>query len=243
MNPGELSYLQPACREAALLSNDERIHWLRQERWIQYPRAERILERLMDLVDYPPRDRMPCLVVYPSQPFRLSILSDGCLIFRKPCFSGSPFVQGATHGSRHGASDMRSALCASLNNLSYTSGGIGASPASFVVRFIELHHCTLAAPAVEKPTPSALARLSSPHQSLHANHAGIISEPESILRTIRNLSKGFKRSRRHTGPRSWVRLPIRRCSVKSRTVHFGDSLTTCWNSSSTTLVPARGCKD
>ena len=91
MNPGELSYLQPACREAALLSNDERIHWLRQERWIQYPRAERILERLMDLVDYPPRDRMPCLVVYPSQPFRLSILSDGCLIFRKPCFSGSPF--------------------------------------------------------------------------------------------------------------------------------------------------------
>ena len=124
MNPGELSYLQPACREAALLSNDERIHWLRQERWIQYPRAERILERLMDLVDYPPRDRMPCLVVYPSQPFRLSILSDGCLIFRKPCFSGSPFVQGATHGSRHGASDMRSALCASLNNLSYTSGGM-----------------------------------------------------------------------------------------------------------------------
>jgi hypothetical protein len=64
MNTGEMSHLQPACREAALLSNDERIHWLRQERWIQYPRAERILERLIDLVDYPPRDRMPCLVVY-----------------------------------------------------------------------------------------------------------------------------------------------------------------------------------
>ena len=60
----ELSHLQPPCREAALLSDDERIHWLRQERWIQYPRAERILERLLDLVDYPPRDRMPCLVVY-----------------------------------------------------------------------------------------------------------------------------------------------------------------------------------
>lgn len=45
-------------------SNAERIHWLRQERWIQYPRAERILERLIDLVDYPPRDRMPCLVIY-----------------------------------------------------------------------------------------------------------------------------------------------------------------------------------
>ena len=47
-----------------MLSNDERIHWLRQERWIQYPRAERILERLLDLVDYPPRDRMPCLAMY-----------------------------------------------------------------------------------------------------------------------------------------------------------------------------------
>jgi hypothetical protein len=48
----------------ALLPDAERIHWLRQERWIQYPRAERILDRLMDLVDYPPRDRMPCLVIY-----------------------------------------------------------------------------------------------------------------------------------------------------------------------------------
>jgi len=60
----ELAHLQPPCRDAALLTNEERIHWLRQERWIQYPRAERILERLLDLVDYPPRDRMPCLVVY-----------------------------------------------------------------------------------------------------------------------------------------------------------------------------------
>jgi Cdc6-like AAA superfamily ATPase len=60
----ELTHLQPPHRDAALLNNDERIHWLRQERWIQYPRAERILERLLDLVDYPPRDRMPCLVIY-----------------------------------------------------------------------------------------------------------------------------------------------------------------------------------
>jgi hypothetical protein len=46
------------------LSEEERIAWIRQERWIQYPRAQRILERLADLVDYPPRDRMPCLVIY-----------------------------------------------------------------------------------------------------------------------------------------------------------------------------------
>ncbi len=64
MNPDELKHLQPSCRSAALLTNDERIHWLRQERWIQYPRAQRVLDRLMELVDYPPRDRMPALVIY-----------------------------------------------------------------------------------------------------------------------------------------------------------------------------------
>ena len=64
MNTDELKHLQPSCRSAALLTNDERIHWLRQERWIQYPRAQRVLDRLMELVDYPPRDRMPALVIY-----------------------------------------------------------------------------------------------------------------------------------------------------------------------------------
>ena len=60
----DLSHLRPPFLEAALLPDPERIHWLRQERWIQYPRAKRILERLIDLVDYPPHDRMPCLVIY-----------------------------------------------------------------------------------------------------------------------------------------------------------------------------------
>ena len=64
MTVEDLSHLQPPFQEAARLPNAERIHWLRQERWIQYPRAERILERLIDLVDYPPHDRMPCLVIY-----------------------------------------------------------------------------------------------------------------------------------------------------------------------------------
>ena len=60
----EFPYLQAPSRAVAQLGNDERITWIRQERWIQYPRAKRILERLVDLVDYPPHDRMPCLVVY-----------------------------------------------------------------------------------------------------------------------------------------------------------------------------------
>jgi hypothetical protein len=60
----EFPHLHPSQHEIAQLSSEERIAWIRQERWIQYPRAKRILERLADLVDYPPRDRMPCLVIY-----------------------------------------------------------------------------------------------------------------------------------------------------------------------------------
>jgi hypothetical protein len=60
----EFPHLHPSQHEIAQLSNEERIAWIRQERWIQYPRAKRILDRLAELVDYPPHDRMPCLVIY-----------------------------------------------------------------------------------------------------------------------------------------------------------------------------------
>lgn len=60
----ELPHLQGPYKANALLSDQDRIGLIRQERWIQYARAERILYRLADLVDYPPRDRMPCLVIY-----------------------------------------------------------------------------------------------------------------------------------------------------------------------------------
>ena len=47
----------------ALKEDVERIAWIRQERWIQYGRAEVILQCLADLIEYPPRDRMPSLVI------------------------------------------------------------------------------------------------------------------------------------------------------------------------------------
>jgi len=34
MTVGELGHLKPPCREAALLTDAERIYWLRQEHWI-----------------------------------------------------------------------------------------------------------------------------------------------------------------------------------------------------------------
>ena len=60
----DLPHLQGAHRATALKPDSERIAWIRQERWIQYERAERILLCLADLIDYPPRDRMPSLVIY-----------------------------------------------------------------------------------------------------------------------------------------------------------------------------------
>lgn len=59
-----LDHLHASSRILAEASAEERIAWIRQDRWIQYPRAQRIIERLADLIDYPPRDRMPCLVIY-----------------------------------------------------------------------------------------------------------------------------------------------------------------------------------
>jgi hypothetical protein len=44
-------------------SNEERIQRVRGPRWIGYPTAKRILERLEDLLTYPPTHRMPGLLI------------------------------------------------------------------------------------------------------------------------------------------------------------------------------------
>jgi hypothetical protein len=38
--------------------------WHLTERWIGYPKASFALNRLRHLIDYPARDRMPCLLLY-----------------------------------------------------------------------------------------------------------------------------------------------------------------------------------
>jgi chromosomal replication initiation ATPase DnaA len=60
----ELTHLEAAHRVHAGLSADERIDWIRQDRWIHYPRADQVVARLADLLTYPPRDRMPCLLLF-----------------------------------------------------------------------------------------------------------------------------------------------------------------------------------
>ena len=57
-------HLLPAFRTYALLPAEERISWIRQARWINYSRTDQILGRLAELLDYPPRERMPCLLLF-----------------------------------------------------------------------------------------------------------------------------------------------------------------------------------
>lgn len=57
-------HLQPAYRQYADLDTNERIAWLRADRWLETSQAIAVIKRLEDLLSYPPRDRMPCLLLY-----------------------------------------------------------------------------------------------------------------------------------------------------------------------------------
>jgi replication-associated recombination protein RarA len=59
----DLNHLQPQFRALAEKPAEERIEWIRQDRWINYPRADQALKRLDELLAFPPRNRMPCLLL------------------------------------------------------------------------------------------------------------------------------------------------------------------------------------
>ena len=59
----EFPHLYPVARRLAALGPDERIHRIRADRWISYPRAEAALARLETLMSFPKRARMPNLLL------------------------------------------------------------------------------------------------------------------------------------------------------------------------------------
>ncbi|MFC7331350.1 TniB family NTP-binding protein [Marinactinospora rubrisoli] len=61
--PGELAHLHPAAREIARLPDDQRLAYVRSDRWIGYPRAAAALERLETLLSWPAKQRMPNLLL------------------------------------------------------------------------------------------------------------------------------------------------------------------------------------
>jgi len=60
----DYDHLLPAYRRYAGLPDAERIAWIRADRWLETEPAGSALVRLEDLLAYPPRDRMPCLLLY-----------------------------------------------------------------------------------------------------------------------------------------------------------------------------------
>ncbi|OYW97603.1 MAG: transposase, partial [Rhizobiales bacterium 32-66-8] len=61
---GAYEHLDNRYRRYAALPDDERIAWIKADRWIGFDQAEAALVRLDALLAYPPRDRMPCLLIY-----------------------------------------------------------------------------------------------------------------------------------------------------------------------------------
>jgi hypothetical protein len=59
----DLSHLTPAVREVAMLPDEQRISYVRGDRWIGYTRAGAALQRLEELFAWPSKQRMPNLLI------------------------------------------------------------------------------------------------------------------------------------------------------------------------------------
>ncbi len=60
----DMSHLAEGYRERAMWADDERIAWIRMDRWLGFPKAEAVRKTLDGMLRYPPRTRMPCLLIY-----------------------------------------------------------------------------------------------------------------------------------------------------------------------------------
>jgi hypothetical protein len=61
--PLDLSHLHPAGQPVARLPDEERLRYVRADRWIGYTRATAALERLETLFAWPSKQRMPNLLL------------------------------------------------------------------------------------------------------------------------------------------------------------------------------------
>ena len=62
-NNEHLNNLLPSVREKLNLSNDDRKEFILEEKWITYPNAKEILDKLEFLYKHPKKSRMPCMLL------------------------------------------------------------------------------------------------------------------------------------------------------------------------------------
>lgn len=60
----DLAHLAADYRERAMWADKERIAWIRMDRWLGFPKTETVRKTLDAMLRYPPRTRMPCLLIY-----------------------------------------------------------------------------------------------------------------------------------------------------------------------------------
>ena len=60
----EFTHLLPSNQAIAAKENQERIEWIKHDRWVNHTKAEQVLAQLSDLLTYPPRSRMPALLIF-----------------------------------------------------------------------------------------------------------------------------------------------------------------------------------
>ena len=56
-------HLSTNAAERLLLSSEERIHHIKKQRWINYSKANELLDKLEDLMNHPPQSRMPNMLL------------------------------------------------------------------------------------------------------------------------------------------------------------------------------------
>jgi hypothetical protein len=59
-----IAHLAPEARAALELPDEQRIAFLAEDRWIDYPRARKALRELERLLTCPQRTRMPSLLIH-----------------------------------------------------------------------------------------------------------------------------------------------------------------------------------
>lgn len=87
-------HLHPAFRDKAAEGPEDRIRFIRTDRWFGYLRAKDALARLEDLLDFPQRTRMPnLLLVGPTNNGKTMIIEK----FRRDHPPSAPIGAGAQH--------------------------------------------------------------------------------------------------------------------------------------------------